>query len=116
MGFPGRLENKKNVAYGFWFGVLSIAGLIIWGGYSIIKIIKTPLPPPKKEAVYTRDTPGLIRKTGDRLVDNSKQIIDGKPLQKPKSRVYSGSSVVYAPDEKSGSSGQQAPDYYSDKN
>lgn len=95
MGFPGRIDEKKKIAYGFWIGVISIIGFVVWCGLSVYKAIKAPLPPPPAQEVYTRDSPGLIRKTADRLQDNTKQIMDGKPLGKPNGRVYGGVAVTY---------------------
>jgi len=93
MGFPGRLEEKKKFAVGFWFGVVLVVVLLFWGIWSIRQAIKKPAPAAQPDIEISDGTPGLVRKTVDQFHDNTKQIMDGKPLEKPAQRAYGSKRV-----------------------
>lgn len=115
MGFPGRLEEKKHIAFGFWICAVAVFALIFWGIWSVTKALKGPVVVQPQEETHAVDTPGFIRNTAERFEDNTKQIIDGKPLEKPKARVHS-QAVYSAPPkgEVTAKDGDSQENYYQD--
>lgn len=113
MGFPGRLEEKKKISFGFWLVVAVVLSVLFWCVWKVTQAVNGPMPKSaQKEQMYD-ESPGLIRNTAGRLQDSTAQIVEGKPLGKVKQRpVKSRSAVVYDSPKQDAST---SSDYYSTK-
>jgi len=115
MGFPGRLEEKKKISFGFWLVVAIVLSVLFWCVWKVTQAVNGPMPKPaQKEQMYD-ESPGLIRNTAGRLQDSTAQIVEGKPLGKVKQRpVKSRSVVVYdSPKAEPRQDASTSSDYYS---
>ncbi len=121
MGFPGRLNEKKKPTVVFWGVIVVIVAVFGWMVWSVVEIIREPLPVQRQDrqpVQIQRDVGrGLLEGKADHALDNLEQVKKKDfltpPPKRENSRRGNGTAVTYEPAGGEPKAGDQKAGYYS---